>query len=306
MGMAAGGTTMQRRGAAGAAGASPPARAPLFTLVELLVVIAIIGILTSMLLPALGSAREQARRAVCRSNQRQIYLAAVTYAGDFDDRLPGAGESGQPSLVYNQGNVRGFLADYLAWSAACPGVVLCPSSGLPRLTAHPAPNVAGYSFPGLGVMVYQPAAVGACDHGVYGYPRLSAVAQDGPAPASLAAPVLPKAFIMDWLYLWRIDDHRSWYFDLATAHQPGAPAGMNVTSGGGDTRWVPLGEVCSTDLYNPANGHYAQCPVGYYTQVWGFGCAAENSQGRLDVRVPTRDQPGRSVFATEARELYGY
>jgi prepilin-type N-terminal cleavage/methylation domain-containing protein len=71
---------------------------PAFTLIELLVVIAIISLMAAILFPVFGRARENARRANCQSNLRQIGLGIQQYMTDYDEVLP------QPWYIANSGS----------------------------------------------------------------------------------------------------------------------------------------------------------------------------------------------------------
>ena len=90
-----------------------------FTLIELLVVIAIIAILAAILFPVFARAKAKALQASCLSNLKQISLAFLMYATDYDDTMP-------PAYYFTGGwgveHGWDFTIDYAAWSFT-PGLI---------------------------------------------------------------------------------------------------------------------------------------------------------------------------------------
>ncbi|OGV78368.1 MAG: hypothetical protein A3K19_20090 [Lentisphaerae bacterium RIFOXYB12_FULL_65_16] len=88
-----------------------------FTIVELLVVVAIIGILASLLLPALQQSREKANQSSCMGQTRQFALAFQQYADDWNDSLPPY-VSDPDYKVWWYNNTRDYLGGNMVWR--CP------------------------------------------------------------------------------------------------------------------------------------------------------------------------------------------
>ena len=102
-----------------------------FTLIELLVVISIIALLMSILMPALGKAKEKAQMVICASNQRQLIISIFVYSTDNDNLLPPhttevaranlLSRRNSPNDTYQYKYLGGYLPDV--------GVFNCPVSG---------------------------------------------------------------------------------------------------------------------------------------------------------------------------------
>jgi prepilin-type N-terminal cleavage/methylation domain-containing protein/prepilin-type processing-associated H-X9-DG protein len=103
-----------------------------FTLIELLVVIAIIAILAAILFPVFARARENARRASCQSNLKQIALGVFQYVQDYDERLPMV-EVGTPAQV-GSGTALTTATDFVLWTDVLQPylkstqIFVCPSA----------------------------------------------------------------------------------------------------------------------------------------------------------------------------------
>ena len=109
-----------------------------FTLLELLMVVAILGILLSVLLPSLQAAREKAKFAVCKSNQKQIAIGYISYVNSNNGFYPGMLDSSfgwddalSPYLGLNYTETE-LQQNWMTNSKYESDVLACPSDEVPR------------------------------------------------------------------------------------------------------------------------------------------------------------------------------
>ena len=239
-----------------------------FTLVELLVVIAIIGVLVALLLPAVQSSREAARRSRCASNLRQLGLAVLGYTDAHRGKLPRTDHDKDA-----QGNSQSWVYTVAPWLESCDAVRICPSDarGSERLAVKATSYmVNAYLTMDIPAAVSNLRQVAATSRSIFAF---EVSPRRGPAPEN------DHAHPNDWFSAMNITRETTtpgWVWSRVRLEiHPGevvVPAGMGGAAAGTTDR-LHLGHA----HYLCLDGHVECIPLG---SVQGWVAAVTNADDR--------------------------
>jgi prepilin-type N-terminal cleavage/methylation domain-containing protein/prepilin-type processing-associated H-X9-DG protein len=201
-----------------------------FTLIELLVTLAIIALLVALIVPALGSARESARRVICLSNLRQVHDSFLIYAIENRDAAPIGFRTASKqfnSMIFsatagNRWVLFGLL--YQSGHLNPPRILFCPSELNPKFAFDTVEN----PFP----LLVAPTLNIQSGYGTRPERQLPDDLTN--PPAALSPFVMPKLSQFG---------HKSIFADLTSARNRVLfrhASGANVLYGDGSARWVAL------------------------------------------------------------------
>lgn len=228
-----------------------------FTLIELLVVVSIIAILTSLLLPALSTAREKAREISCVGNVKQIGVGIFNYIDDSDGFFPSYNLGGEAATQMWYSNIDEKMRNVVPTSRTIEGeppVWVCPANKKP-----------GWNYNTLS----------------YGYNRnIGNFNREGiPATASFGNPVLRVSMIKSppkVILIGDGDGNQEWdaviesnYYTVGDRHRRGS----NIGYVDGHVNWM-----LQSDTFRPgvtwdgirwSGGAWGSAATSPITQMWG-------------------------------------
>ena len=207
-----------------------------FTLIELLVVIAIIAILAAILFPVFARAREKARQASCSSNLKQLDLAMLMYAQDYDGKL-------RATTNYPNGPIctpmQEWEADWQALSYYYPYIknqqlYVCPSTGV------------GNIGPSYAQIVWNPTAGYMWNDGQEAMDKIGDLSPKGVAGTGI---IVESSNV--WVWDWQDPaGDLSLFPRLRTPHNEG----LNIAFLDGHVKWMKYRGLTTADFGGPLPG----------------------------------------------------